>query len=132
MASIDVKPKNNGYAEAIKWQQDNARYEIHSWTLKDMEMDTLLPHCLEVRRKILAVSSVKAHQGPSQFCVFPRTLSTVLQFIWDVIIDVRDYNKDADGFDEALLTFIASHCTAEDCHDLVQQLRKPHKPPEVN
>jgi hypothetical protein len=87
---------------------------------------------LEVRRKILAVSSVEAHPGPSQFCIFPRTLSTVLQSIWDVIIDVGDYNEDTDGFDEALLMFIASHCTAEDRHNLVQQLRKPHKPREVN
>jgi hypothetical protein len=51
MASIDVncvmpwvKPKNDGYAEAIKWQQDNARYKIHSWILEDMDMKTLLPH----------------------------------------------------------------------------------------
>jgi hypothetical protein len=89
-----------------------------------MEMDTLLPHCLEVRRKILAVSSVKAHQGPSQFRVFPRTLSTaVLQSIWDVIIDVRDYTENTDGLDKALQTFIASNCTAENRHELVQQLR---------
>jgi hypothetical protein len=140
MAFIDVnyimpwvKPKNDGYAEAsIKWQQDNAHYKIHSWILKDMEIDTLLPHCLEVRRKILAVSSVEAHQGPSQFRVFPRTLSMVLQSICDVIIDVGDYTEDTDGFDEALQMWIASHCTAEDRHDLVQQLRKPHKPREVN
>jgi hypothetical protein len=139
MVSIDVncvmpwvKPKNDGYAEAIKWQQENARYKIYSWIIEDMEMDTLLPHCLEVRRKILAVSSLEAHQGPSQFRVFPRTLSMVLQSIWDVIIDVRDFNEDTDGFDEALLTFIASHCTAEDRHNLVQQLRIPHKPREVN
>jgi hypothetical protein len=127
-----VKPKNDGYAEAIKWQQDTAPYEIHSWILEDMEMDTLLPHCLEVRKKILAISSVEAHQGPSQFRIFPRTHSTVPQSIWDVILDVRDYTEDTDGFDEALQTFIASHCTAEDWHDLIQQLRKPHKPQEVN
>jgi hypothetical protein len=98
-----------------------------------MPLQMLLPHCLEARRKILAVSSVEAHQGPSQFRVFPRTLSIVLYSIWDVIIDVGDYTEDTDGFNEALQMFIASHCrTAEDRHDLVQQLREPHKPPEVN
>jgi hypothetical protein len=127
-----LKPKNDGYPEAIKWQQDNARYKIHSWILEDMETDTLLPHCLEVRRKILAISSVETHQGPSQFRVFPRALSTVLQSIWDVIIDVGDYTEDIDGFDEALQTFIASHCSAEDRHDRIQQLGKPHKLHEVN
>jgi hypothetical protein len=127
-----VKPKNDGYVKAIKWQQDNTRYEIHSWILEDMEMNTLLPHCLEFRRKILAVSSVEARQGPSQFRVFPRALSTVLQSIWDVIIDVGDYTEDTDGFNEALQMFIASHCTAEDRHGHVQQLRKLHKPREVN
>jgi hypothetical protein len=78
-----------------------------------MEMDTLLPHCLEVRRKILAISSVEAHKGPSQFRIFPRTLSMVLQSIWDIIIDVGDNTKDTDGFDEASQTFIASNCTVE-------------------
>jgi hypothetical protein len=105
-----VKPKNDGYAEAIKWQQDNACYKIHSWILEDMERDTLLPHCSEVRRKIIAVLSVEAHLGPSQFPVFPITLSTVLQSIWDIIIDIGDYNENTDGFDEALQMFIASHC----------------------
>jgi hypothetical protein len=77
-----------------------------------MEMDTLLPHCLEVRRKILDISSVEAHQGPSQFRVFPTTLSTLVQSIWEVIIDVGDYTADNDGFDEALQTFIKRHAIA--------------------
>ena len=123
-----VKPKSDGHAEAIKWQIDGSRYKIHAIILEDMELEALLPHCLEVRKKVLSVTSEEAHQGPSHFRVFPRTISTVLQSIWDVIIDQGDFNEDQDGFDEALQMFVASHCTAEDRHELVQQLRHPHKP----
>jgi hypothetical protein len=41
-----VKPKNNGHAESLKWQEEESRYEIHSWILEDMELDILLPHCV--------------------------------------------------------------------------------------
>jgi hypothetical protein len=45
---------------------------------------------------------------------------------------VGDYTEDQDSFDEALQMFIASNCTAEDRHELVQQLRHPHKPRDIN
>ena len=127
-----TKPKHDGHAESLKWQIEASRYEIHSWILEDMELDVLLPHRLEVRKKILAVASLEAQQGASQFRVFPRTLSTVLQSIWDVIVDQGNFNEYQDGFDAALRTFAASHCTAEDRHEVVQQLHHPHKPRTVN
>jgi hypothetical protein len=61
-----------------------------------------------------------------------QSIHSFLQSIWDVFIHVGDYTEDTDGFDEALQMFITSHCTAEDWHNLVQQLLKLHKPLEVN
>jgi hypothetical protein len=129
-----AKTKSESYAESIKWNQGNARYEIHSQILEDMDLDVLVPHCLEVRRKIQAVTNVEAHLGSAYFRVFPRTLSTVLQSsaIWDVIVEADNPDESQDGFDATLQTFIASHCTAEDRHELVQQLCHPHKPRELN
>ena len=127
-----VKTKCESYAESIKWNQGNSRYEIHSRILEDMDLDVLVPHCLEVRRKIQAVVNVDNHLGPAFFRVFPRTLSTVLQSIWDVIVEADNPAEDEEGFNATLSTFIASNCTAEDRHELAQQLRHPQKPRELS
>jgi hypothetical protein len=40
-------------------------------------------------------------------------------------------DETAAGFSQALLLFIASHGTPEDCHELVQQLPSPRKPRNI-
>jgi hypothetical protein len=75
------KPLTTDHAEAIKWSNNNARYEIHTTVLNNLDLSILLPHCLEVRNKIEAVVTTNAHLGPSLFQVFPQTISTVLRSI---------------------------------------------------
>jgi hypothetical protein len=61
------KPLTMDHAEAIKWSNDNARYEIHMIVLNELDLSILLPHCLEVKNKIKAVVTTNAHLGPSMF-----------------------------------------------------------------
>jgi hypothetical protein len=54
-------PKNQGgYVKSIKWQQANSHYETHSWILENMELDTLLLQCLDVKAEVLVVATVEA------------------------------------------------------------------------
>jgi hypothetical protein len=59
------KPLTTDHAEAIKWSNNNARYEIHTIVLNELDLSILLPHCLEVKNKIEAVVTTNAHLGPS-------------------------------------------------------------------
>jgi hypothetical protein len=59
------------------------------------------------------------------------TVSMVLRTIWDIIIEDQDPEETIEGLENCLRDFIASHSTAEDCHELVSQLRSPHKPWEI-
>jgi hypothetical protein len=119
------KPLTMDHAEAIKWSNNNGRYEIHTTILNNLDLSILLRHCLEVRNKIRAAVTVNAHLGPSLFRVFPQTISAVLRSIWDLIIPGID--ETANGFSQAVLLFIASHGTPEDRQGLVQQLCSPRK-----
>ena len=73
-------------SEAIKWQNGNSKHEIYIPVLKDLSIDTLLPHCVSVKAKIEAAVSTATHLGPSFFRVFPRTVSPVLRTIWQQIV----------------------------------------------
>ena len=106
------KPANDEHTETIKWSLGNSRYEIHCIVLHDLDLAVLLPHCLEIKNKIEAVVTANNHLGPSFFRVFPRTISTVLRTIWDLIIP--GIAETADGFADAIQQFIASHGTPED------------------
>ena len=115
---------------AIKWSVHNSRYEIHAHTLDGLEVALLLPHCLVFKTKVKQAVSSESHYAISFFCVFPRTLSEPLLAIWQQIIaDLStDDQSTVAGFDTALKSFIATHVTDEDRHDLTQQLRLPKKP----
>jgi hypothetical protein len=63
--------------------------------------------------------------------VFPHTISSVLRTIWDLIIADENPQENIAGFEGCIRSFIASHLTAEDRHELVLQLRSPHKPREI-
>ena len=80
----------DSYKETIKWSHGHGRYEIYMPTLDDLDLAVLLPHCLNVLNKVKKVVTTNNHLGPSLFQVFPRTLSIVLQSVWDVIIDDED------------------------------------------
>jgi hypothetical protein len=115
----------------IKWLQGISKYEIYISVLEDIELKCVLPHCLDVRTKIEKLVSTEAHLAPSLFRVFPRTISNVLRTIWDIILQDEDHEETVDGFEICIHAFLASHSTVEDRHELVTQLRSPHKPREI-
>jgi hypothetical protein len=121
------KSKIKEHAETIKWSRGNTKYEIYIPVLEDLELMFLLPHCLDAKEKIEQVVS-DLHLGSALFQVFPPTISTVLKTIWVTIIHDEHPAETAEAFNQCLRTFIGSHSTEEDRHDLVTQLRAPRKP----
>ena len=118
--------------ETIKWQIANGKYEIHTPELSDLDIAVLLPHCIDVRNKILSAVSTENHKAASLFRVFPRTISFVLRSIWDnIVAGVPNDPSEAD-FNGCLMEFIAVHVTAEDRHDLLVQLRSARKPRDLH
>jgi hypothetical protein len=110
------------------WQQNNACYEIHSWILEDMDLETLLPHWLNIREEILAVSQ-NEDQNPD-----PLNFPSFQEHSPSVRLGCsrgRWLHQKSRSFDEALVTFIASHCTTEEMHELVRQLHHQHKPRDI-
>lgn len=82
-----IEETSDTKTQPIKWKQNNSSYEIHTNILESIELSKVLPHCLEVEAKILAVVTTANHQGPSLFRVFPLTISRVLQPMWTTIIN---------------------------------------------
>ena len=130
---IDWKKKTpSSREETIKWQIANGKYEIHTPELSDLDIAVLLPHCIDVRNKILSAVSTENHKAASLFRVFPRTISFVLRSIWDnIVAGVPNDPSEAD-FNGCLMEFIAVHVTAEDRHDLLVQLRSARKPRDLH
>ena len=130
---IDWKKKTpNGRDEAIKWQIANSKYEIHTPELSDLDIAVFLPHCLDVRNKIVSAVSAENHKAPSLFRVFPCTISPVLRSIWDNLVEGAPNDASELDFNGCLLDFIAVHVTAEDRHDLLTQLRSANKPRDMH
>jgi hypothetical protein len=125
-----TKSTNNVDKETIKWSHGNTKHETCSPVLEDLELKMLMP--LPVKTKIEQVMTVDAHLGPSLFGAFPRTMSTALRTAWDVIVADQDPEDVVEGFEVSIHSFIASHSTAEDQHELLSQLQNPHKPREIN
>ena len=122
---------NDEYPQAIKWTIVNTKYEIYVPTLKEFSVAALLPHCLDVKSKIDAVVSTEAHRAPSYFRVLPRTVSTVLQAIWEQLLGEDDAPaQDQDGFASNVRRLVALHCTEDDRYELAQQLRNPSTKPK--
>lgn len=125
------KPVNDDRPEILKWTIGHSRYEIVIHILEDMSMEAVLPHCLKVKNRIDAAVSTVAHRGPSYFRVISRTLSTVIQTIWEqVILDNTPDENEAD-FCQCIRDFIAAHSVPEDRYELAQQLRAPRKPRDL-
>ena len=70
---------------SFKWMQGNQRYEIHSPELVSFELEDLLPHCLEVRKKVTTICSDDDHVGPSLYQILGLTLATLLRALWETI-----------------------------------------------
>ena len=125
------------HVEAIKWQLNNSKYEIHVAVLRSLDYHDLVPHCLNVHSKVDMAVTTLAHKGPSLYTVFPRTLSIALRAAWDRInIDADsnplvDNTHTPDHFDDRIREFIAVHCTPEDRYELINEIRNGIKPREV-
>ena len=122
-----------GTALTIKWKISTTGYEISSPTLDSIQLHEVLPHCVDTRRKIEQVVSTPAHLGPSLFCVFSRTLSTLLGGVWDQIVQ-SDNNppNTVVAFESCIRSFIEVHGSEGDQHDLLQQLRNGSKPRDMS
>jgi hypothetical protein len=79
------KPATSDHVECLKWSHGNTKYEIFISVLDNLELMFLSPHCLDAKEKIEQVVS-DAHLGQALFIAFPRTVSTVLRTIWDVML----------------------------------------------
>ena len=68
----------------------------------------------------------------SLFQVLPRTLSLILQSVWDSLLaeaeTIGNIMKTPETFDAFARQFIAAHVTPDDRYELVQQMREVEKP----
>ena len=121
-----------GTKEAIKWRHATTSYEVYITALEGDEsthVQTMIPHCLRLRNKVLNAVGIINHQGPSLFQTFPRSLEEELQNTWNqVILDNPPAGNTVADFDIALRLFIATSASPEQQHELLLQLRYPKKP----
>jgi hypothetical protein len=122
------------HAEAFKWRVSaNASYECYMKQLSCTELQCVLPHCKTFVNKVMNTVQQAAHQGPSLFLNFPRTLSTTLQSVWhQVLANHPVAPMMPDTFNVTIHCFIAFHFDPEDQHELLQQLRAPKKPQNIS
>ena len=132
--SFHRKDPGTNASSTFKWYIGDDKYEIHACTLREIGIETLLPHCVDVPSKIRKeLDDEDLDAGPSLFKVFPRTLSIPVCAAWDLLTaEVIPPLQTTERFDELLLQFIAGHTTPEDRHDLVAQLLSPTKPRDVS
>jgi hypothetical protein len=124
------KPVTSDHVECLKWSHGDTKYEIFISILDNLELMFLSPHCLDAKEKIEQVVS-DAHLSQALFRVFPRTVSTVLRTIWDIMLQDQQPAETEAAFDLCLRSFIDSHSTTDDRHDLINQLHQAHKPREI-
>ncbi len=110
-------------ASTIKWKQVNTLHEIHAPTLATNDLSILVPHCLNIKLKIIRAVHTAAHLGPSLFTAFPRTSSEPLEDCWKAIVIGMGDTKDK--FDNVPKLLISSHTTRNAQHALVHQLSRP-------
>jgi hypothetical protein len=55
-----IKSANDVHEVIIKWSRDNAKCEMCSALLEDLELKTLMPHCLAVKTQINQVVTIDA------------------------------------------------------------------------
>ena len=119
------------HSEAIRWRVGNTSYEFHMKQLSKLDLHIFVPHCDDFITKVLNTVQTAAHQGPSLFNQFPRTLSTILQTEWQQILIDHPVGLTVQEFRDSIRHFVAVHFDAEDQHQLLQQLRRPRKPRNI-
>jgi hypothetical protein len=123
--------------ETLKWTCGNTKYECQLRTLESLDLQEMIPHCMRVKNKIEFAVGNKNHRGQSYFKVFPRTLSMMLEPVWNHLMeearnDVTVDNAETEAnFDLRLKDFIAVHSTSSDCHEWLQSLRTEKKTREM-
>jgi hypothetical protein len=123
--------------ETLKWTCGNTRYECQLRTLESLDLQEMIPHCMRVKNKIDFAVGNETHRGPSYFKVFPRTLSMMLEPVWNYLIeearndDTVDHAETLVNFDLRLKDFIAVHATSSDRHEWLQSLRTEKKTREM-
>jgi hypothetical protein len=91
---FSYKPKETSKEESIKWTCGNTKYECHLRTLESFDLQEMIPHCLQVLSKVNSAVAVENHKGPSYFKVFPRTLSIILEPVWNQLVEEARNNDD--------------------------------------
>jgi hypothetical protein len=116
--------------ESIKWTCGNTKYECQLRILESLELQEMIPHCLQVISKVNFVVGNEPHKGQSYFKVFPRTLSMILEPVWNQIVEDTRNNDDGDiaqakeNFMLCVKQFIAVHSTSSDRHEWLKILRR--------
>ena len=82
--------EDHEHPDEITWSINNSKHEICQPALAAINLRDVLPHCAQVKSKALKQASNANHQGPSLCRVFPRTLSLVLDAVWNQIIADAD------------------------------------------
>jgi hypothetical protein len=83
--------------------------------LESLDLQELIPHCLRVKSKIEFAVGNKSHKGQSYFKVLPRTLSMMLEPVWNHLMEEAMNDNDIDDaeteakFDLCLKEFISVH-----------------------
>ena len=55
-----------GTSIPFKWTIGNARYEVHNPELESFDLADLLPHVLEVRKKVISVCAKRSEEHTSE------------------------------------------------------------------
>ena len=123
------KPK-----QTLKWNINNTRYEVSTTILDSVEIQELLPHCVEWRDQILSRTVfTEAHKAHSLYMNFGRTLSSTLHNTWSQLLEDANNDPNVDNtetvahFDVHLKEFMAKFFTADDRPDFVKHLRTAKK-----
>jgi hypothetical protein len=109
--------------ESIKLTCGNTKYKCHLRTWESFDLQEMIPHCLQVLSKVNSAVAVENHKGPSYFKVFRRTLSRILEPVWNQIVEETRNDDDADiaqsnkNFMLCVKQFIAAHSTSSDRHE---------------
>jgi hypothetical protein len=105
--------------------------------LESFDLQEMIPHCLQVLSKVNSAVAVENHKGPSYFKVFPRTLSMILEPVWNQLVEEARNNDEGGGaetennFILRLKEFIAVHSTSADRHEWLKILRTDKKPRDM-
>ena len=120
--AASLKPK-----QTLKWSINNTKYEVSTTIHDSVEIQELVPHCVEWRDQILSRTVfTEAHKAHSLYRNFGHALSSILHNTWSKLLEDADNDPNVDNtetvahFDACLKEFMAEFFTAEDRCDLVK------------